>query len=137
MGGKTGTAQKLPRAEGNYLVSFMGFAPYDDPQLVIYCIVDVPNADDQAHSYYAMNIVREILEEVLPYMNIYPDEELTGANKDLGITGTDALEKDKNNNGDTAQGTTGESIPSEGEGGDTGEGAAEGSSGDTAPTTAE
>lgn len=137
MGGKTGTAQKLPRAEGNYLVSFMGFAPYDDPQLVIYCIVDVPNADDQAHSYYAMNIVREILEEVLPYMNIYPDEELTGANKDLGITGTDVLEKDKNNNGDTAQGTTGESIPSEGEGGDTGEGAAEGSSGDTAPTTAE
>ena len=35
MGGKTGTAQKLPRTEGNYLVSFLGFAPYDDPQLVI------------------------------------------------------------------------------------------------------
>ena len=125
MGGKTGTAQKLPRAEGNYLVSFMGFAPYEDPQLVIYCIVDVPNADDQAHSYYAMNIAREILEEVLPYMNIYPDEELTGVNKDLGITGTDVLEKDKNNNGDAAQGAT------EGATGDTTQGATEGTTGDT------
>ncbi|MBO5260278.1 MAG: peptidoglycan glycosyltransferase [Agathobacter sp.] len=138
MGGKTGTAQKLPRAEGNYLVSFMGFAPYDDPQLVIYCIVDVPNAEDQAHSYYAMNIVREILEEVLPYMNIYPDEELTGANKDLGITGTDVLEKDKNNNGESpsgaTEGTTGDTAQgaTEGTTGDTSQGAAEGTTGDTA-----
>ncbi len=110
MGGKTGTAQKLPRSGGNYLVSFLGFAPYDDPQLVIYCIVDTPNAKDQAHSYYAQNIVREILEEALPYMNIYPDEELTGVNKDLGITGTDILEKDKPDGGETAE----EVTPSEG-----------------------
>ncbi len=33
MGGKTGTAQKLPRGQGNYLVSFIGFAPVDNPQL--------------------------------------------------------------------------------------------------------
>lgn len=89
LGGKTGTAEKLPRKQGNYLVSFIGFAPYDDPELVIYCIVDEPNTADQPHSYYAQNIVREILEEVLPYMNIYPDEELTGVNVDLDITGTD------------------------------------------------
>lgn len=89
MGGKTGTAEKLPRKQGNYLVSFMGFLPADDPELLIYCIVDEPNSEDQPHSYYAQNIVREILEEVLPYMNIYPDEELTGINANQDITGTD------------------------------------------------
>ena len=92
MGGKTGTAQMYDeethlRKKGCYLVSFIGYVPYDNPQLVIYCVVNQPNAGDQAHSYYAQNIVREILEEVLPYMNIYPDEELTGKNADLGITG--------------------------------------------------
>lgn len=89
MGGKTGTAEKQPRKKGNYLVSFMGFLPADDPELLIYCIVDEPNTEDQSHSYYAQNIVREILEEVLPYMSIYPDEELTGVNANLDITGTD------------------------------------------------
>ena len=78
MGGKTGTAQKVPRDGVNYLVSFIGFAPVDDPQLMIYCFVDEPNSQDQPHSTFAQNIVREILEEVLPYMNIYPDEETTG-----------------------------------------------------------
>lgn len=90
MGGKTGTAQKLPRSAKQYLVSFMGFAPYENPQMVVYCIVDEPNVPDQAHSYFAQNIVREILEEVLPYKNIYPDEELTGKNKDLDVTGMNA-----------------------------------------------
>ena len=92
MGGKTGTAQMYDeethlRKKGCYLVSFIGYVPYDNPQLVIYCVVNQPNTEEQAHSYYAQNIVREILEEVLPYMNIYPDEELTGRNADLGITG--------------------------------------------------
>lgn len=90
MGGKTGTAQKIPRKDRKYLVSFIGFAPYDDPQLVIYCVVDEPNVPDQSHSYFAQNITREILEEVLPYMNIYPDEELTGKNADLDVTGVNA-----------------------------------------------
>ena len=89
LGGKTGTAEKLPRNQGNYLVSFLGFAPYENPELVIYCVVDEPNSEDQPHSYYAQNIVREILEEIYPYMNIYPDEEMTGVNANLDITGTD------------------------------------------------
>lgn len=92
MGGKTGTAQKMDtethkRLEGEYLVSFIGYVPYENPQLVIYCVVDEPNVKDQAHSSYAQNIAREILEEVLPYMNIYPDEKKKGTNADLGITG--------------------------------------------------
>lgn len=87
LGGKTGTAQKIPRGNGNYLVSFIGFAPVEDPQLVIYCIVDEPNVESQPHSTFAQNIVREILEEILPYMNIYPDEETTGLHKGWDITG--------------------------------------------------
>ncbi|MBQ3030680.1 MAG: peptidoglycan glycosyltransferase, partial [Agathobacter sp.] len=55
LGGKTGTAEKYPRNQGNYLVSFIGFAPYENPELVIYCIVDEPNSKDQPHSYYAQN----------------------------------------------------------------------------------
>ena len=90
MGGKTGTAQKIPRKDRKYLVSFMGFAPYDNPQLVIYCVVNEPNVAEQSHSYFAQNIVSEILEEVLPYMNIYPDEELTGKNEGLDVTGVNA-----------------------------------------------
>ena len=89
MGGKTGTGQKIPRDGINYLVSFIGFAPVDDPQLMIYCIVDEPNSPDQPHSSFAQNIVREILEEILPYMNIYPDEETTGLHAGWDITGTD------------------------------------------------
>lgn len=87
LGGKTGTAQKIPRNQGNYLVSFIGFAPVEDPQLVIYCIVDEPNVESQPHSTFAQNIVREILEEIMPYMNIYPDEQTTGLHLGWDITG--------------------------------------------------
>jgi len=77
MGGKTGTAQKSngnSKDEKNYLVSFIGYLPADDPQLLIYTVVDEPNTAEQAHSTYAQNLTREILEEALPYLNIYPDE---------------------------------------------------------------
>lgn len=89
LGGKTGTAEKKERDDENYVVSFIGFAPVEDPELVIYCVIDEPNVDDQPHSTFAQNIVREILEEILPYMGIYPDEETTGLHKGWGITGED------------------------------------------------
>ena len=87
MCGKTGTAQKIPRKDRKYLVSFIGSVPAKNPQLAIYVVVDEANSEDQAHSYYAQSIAREILKEALPYMNIYPDEKKTGANKGIGITG--------------------------------------------------
>ncbi len=87
MGGKTGTAQKLPRSARKYLVSFIGSVPADNPQVAIYVVVDEANSADQAHSYYAQSIAREILKEALPYMGIYPDEEKTGVNEGVGITG--------------------------------------------------
>ena len=48
MGGKTGTAQKYPRGNGKYLVSFIGFAPVENPKAVVYAIVDEPDVENQA-----------------------------------------------------------------------------------------
>ena len=74
MGGKTGTAQKYPRGNGKYLVSFIGFAPLENPQVVVYVIVDEPNAEDQASSSYAQGIYKNIMSELMPYMNIFPTD---------------------------------------------------------------
>lgn len=78
MGGKTGTAEKLNEKEkGNYLVSFIGFAPLDNPEVLIYVVVDTPNVEDQASSSYPQFLAQAISSEVLPYMNIYMDEPTT------------------------------------------------------------
>ena len=77
-GGKTGTAEKYPRGNGKYLVSFIGFAPVDDPAVVIYVVVDEPNVDDQANSTYPQYIAQGILSELLPYLNVKPDESEDG-----------------------------------------------------------
>ena len=85
MGGKTGTAQKIPRGNGRYLVSFVGFAPYDHPEVVIYVVVDEPNVEEQADSRYPQWIARDILEQILPYMGIYPDEAYDASNKYIAM----------------------------------------------------
>ncbi|MBQ6574797.1 MAG: hypothetical protein IJL90_01675 [Lachnospiraceae bacterium] len=77
IGGKTGTAEKYPRDKHNYVVSFMAFAPAEDPQLVCYVVVDEPNTGNQAVSKYAAVLCKDILTEVLPYMGIFQTEELT------------------------------------------------------------
>lgn len=76
MGGKTGTAEKSPRKHGNYLVSFIGFTPADYPEVVIYVVIDEPNVEKQADSSLATTLAKDILTEVLPYLNIFPDEEV-------------------------------------------------------------
>ncbi|MDD6380377.1 MAG: penicillin-binding protein 2 [Lachnospiraceae bacterium] len=73
IGGKTGTAEKQPRRQGKYLVSFIGFAPVENPQLLVYVVVDEPNAADQAHSNYAQEIAHDIFKTILPYYNIEPE----------------------------------------------------------------
>lgn len=76
MGGKTGTAEKIPRDKTNYLVSFIGFAPADSPQVVLYVVVDEPNAPKQSTSSFAQEIWKNIMKQALPYLNIYPTEEI-------------------------------------------------------------
>ena len=77
-GGKTGTAEKLPRGNKKYVVSFITFAPVDDPQVLLYVVVDEPNAEEQADSKYPQYIAQGILSELLPYLNVTPDESEDG-----------------------------------------------------------
>ncbi len=77
IGGKTGTAQTLPRANKQYVVSFMGYAPANDPDIAIYVVVDRPNVQYQDDAKYATRIVRAILTEALPYLNYPMTEELS------------------------------------------------------------
>lgn len=77
IGGKTGTAETLPRKNNQYVVSFMGYAPADDPQIAIYVVVDRPNVPQQDDAKFATGIVRNILTETLPYLNIFMTEELS------------------------------------------------------------
>lgn len=77
IGGKTGTAEKAARDDENYVVSFIGYAPADNPQIVIYVVIDEPNVESQPHASYATGIVRNILTEVLPYLHISKTEEMT------------------------------------------------------------
>ena len=85
MGGKTGTAQKIPRGNGKYIVSWVGFVPFDDPQVVIYCIIDEPNVADQADNRFPQWVARDILREILPYLGIYPDEAPDSTNEYLSM----------------------------------------------------
>lgn len=76
MGGKTGTAQKGRREDKKYVVSFIGFAPVEDPQVLVYVVIDEANvAEDDQSSALATALAKRIFEEILPYLNIFQDEE--------------------------------------------------------------
>lgn len=70
IGGKTGTAEKLPRGNGKYLVSFIGYAPQENPEVVVYVVVDEPNVAAQASSSYATELASKIMSEIFPYLGI-------------------------------------------------------------------
>ncbi|KON89192.1 stage V sporulation protein D [Sporosarcina globispora] len=85
VGGKTGTAQKAANGrylENNHIVSFIGFAPADDPQLVVYVAVDNPKGTIQFGGLVAAPIVGEIMGDSLRAMGVKPrknqiEKELT------------------------------------------------------------
>lgn len=86
IGGKTGTAEKVPRGSGKYVVSFIGFAPVENPQVVVYVVVDELQ-DNQEDSSAPTKMARDILSEVLPYLQIFPSTgtesgETSGENTD-------------------------------------------------------
>lgn len=114
IGGKTGTAETLPRKNGQYVVSFMGYAPADDPQIVIYVVVDRPNVQYQDDAKFATRIVRGILTEVLPYMGIFMTEELSDSEREelealqIEIRTAPAAEEEAEEGGGTTEEGTGE-----------------------------
>lgn len=68
IGGKTATSQTLPRSEHKYISSFLGFAPADDPQVLVLVVINNPQG-----MYYggqiAAPVAKEILENILPYLD--------------------------------------------------------------------
>lgn len=75
IGGKTGTAEKHPRSEGKNLNSFIGYAPQENPEIMIYVVVDEPNLEQQAASYLATGLAADIMKEAFPYLNITKTEQ--------------------------------------------------------------
>jgi stage V sporulation protein D (sporulation-specific penicillin-binding protein) len=74
IGGKTGTAEKRPVSEKNYLVSFIGCVPAENPEVAIYVVIDEPHVSDQAHSTYATEFASKIMKKVLPFLGQYASE---------------------------------------------------------------
>ena len=66
------------------MISFIGFAPVDDPQVVVYVVVDEPNTPDQSSSAASSYLFADIATELFPYMNIYK----TNDNYDLDTSDT-------------------------------------------------
>lgn len=77
IGGKTGTAEKLPRGNGEYILSFIGFSPVENPQIMLYVVVDAPHVESQSTSGAGALLFHDIMEELLPYMNIYQSNDVT------------------------------------------------------------
>jgi stage V sporulation protein D (sporulation-specific penicillin-binding protein) len=73
IGGKTATSQTLPRQNGVYISSFLGFAPADDPQVIALAIVHNPKGVYYG-SQVAAPIVRQLFENILPYLGIEKSE---------------------------------------------------------------
>ena len=125
IGGKTGTAEKLPRGNHKYLVSFIGFAPVDDPQVVVYVIVDEPGVgavgDNQAHSSFAQEICHNIFEQILPYLGVessLSEEEEAEAAAALteaaqATDSPEAVEADEGGTEDTPEGEESTADPTE------------------------
>lgn len=88
VGGKTGTAQKVVNgrySQNEHIVSFIGFAPADDPQIVVYTAVDNPQGI-QFGGVVAAPIVRNIMEDALEYMKVPPREQQVNKKYKYGET---------------------------------------------------
>lgn len=103
VGGKTGTSETIPRGNREYVVSFMGYAPAEDPQVLVYVVIDRPNVEDQSLSTkYACWMARDIFADILPYMNIFMTEELTEEEQQAIIDRENAVKEDYQNKRDEA-----------------------------------
>lgn len=77
VGGKTGTAQKVKNGVymvGNYIVSFIGFLPADNPEVVVYIAIDYPKGITQYGGTVSAPIAREVLLDSISALNIKPSK---------------------------------------------------------------
>lgn len=102
VGGKTGTAQKKPREDKKYLVSFVGFAPANDPQIMIYVVMDeIQDETVAGSSSPASSMTGSLLEEILPYIGVYPEGEIKyNVNLELLLDDDPVIIDDDDSDGD-------------------------------------
>lgn len=111
VGGKTGTAQKVKDGRymvGNYIVSFMGFLPADDPQVIVYIAVDNAKGVTQYGGTIAAPIARAVLKDSITELNIqkrdgatekkynYLDKKYYTVSDVIGMTPKEAIKELKN-----------------------------------------
>lgn len=78
VGGKTGTAQKVENGsylDGNYILSFMGFLPADDPEIVVYVAIDNPKGVTQYGGVVSAPIARNVMLSAIDILEIEPSKE--------------------------------------------------------------
>lgn len=76
--GKTGTSEKLTK-DNEYIASFVGFAPADDPKIAVLIVIDEPHGAQHGGGAIAAPVAGEVLEQALKYLNVepvYSDAEL-------------------------------------------------------------
>ena len=77
VGGKTGTAQVISSSggyeQGHYILSFLGMAPMNDPEILCYLAIDKPQNCTQYGGVVAAPLVGEIMEQALTYLGVNRD----------------------------------------------------------------
>lgn len=119
--GKTGTSEKWPRNKKNYLLSFCGYAPANNPQVLCYVVVDQPHVKDQAHSTFASVLFQNIMADILPSLNVFPGEAptaeatplLEGIHEGIASGREEAAEGGSAESGAAAESTAAESAAAE------------------------
>ena len=99
IGGKTGAGQKLPRSSGNYVISFISFLGEDNPELLLYVVIDVPKVDNQSSSAQAQYLAKEIWSDLLPYYNEYPSDEYLKDGEEADVSTDNPFVEDSYENG--------------------------------------
>ncbi|MCD8053020.1 MAG: penicillin-binding protein 2 [Lachnospiraceae bacterium] len=114
VGGKTGTAEKYPRGNDEYVMSFIGFTTVEDPQVLVYVVIDNPQSEDEDYSVSVKEAVRleqKIMSAILDYMNITPDvkdetettEDETTVTESGGSSTTETTVAETDENGESVE----------------------------------
>lgn len=101
--GKTGTSEKVPRGCGEYIASFVGFAPADNPQIAVLVLLDTPKGDEYYGGMIAAPVVGNIVNDTLRYLGIQPQytqDEMSNSDVLMpGVVGMDVESAKKAING--------------------------------------
>lgn len=103
IGGKTGTAEKIPRNKKDYYISFIGFTPVESPQLLIYVTIDEPNVSFQANAGLAVELEKSCMEEIVDVLGIKPE---TTDTSDADSASTEQKDDTANDTPEVSSGTT-------------------------------